>query len=513
MTIRPRFGWLAAMILILSMGAVAGLSSSSGAAAPPGNPPIPHSSSLPKVKSVIPALGPVRGNTVVTITGTNLAGATSVTFGGYSASIISTSATQVVVIDPSGSPDYQVDVVVTLPGGSTSHTGKRDHFTYRDGPAGFPSTITGTMTDNDTLGNDGDVPPAETTTNSTFTLAYDASCNDGYLYDNDSACYWVTSASGTGVQVCYPSGEGSLAFVPFSFGTDQVSDGARIQVDAAGHYHLYFDFFAASAADGPVTCPPEHWVQNSVINLDHNPDGTDVASSDTYSLGQSTETVSATDNGEDEEYGNGITAPGWSGSATFNFTYGSLANPVVVSGTPGGGTVGAKYSDSTIGVNGGTSPYKVTATGLPPGLKIAKSGAISGTPTTAGTYTPTIKATDASKPALSGTETPTIVIAKGSPVVTLSASPKSPRPSATVLTLTAKITGTASATADIGAVAFTSSGHPVSCTTTKLAKNEAVCTTTAGALGAVGTHSLGASVAADANYATASSAPINYQVT
>ena len=40
-----------------------------------------------------------------------------------------------------------------------------------------------------------------------------------------------------------------------------------------------------------------------------------------------------------------------------------------------------------------------------------------GTPTLAGTYNPTITATDSSKPAMAGTETPTIVVAQGSPTL------------------------------------------------------------------------------------------------
>ena len=85
----------------------------------------------------------------------------------------------------------------------------------------------------------------------------------------------------------------------------------------------------------------------------------------------------------------------------------------MVSGSPAGGTVGTAYLDKSIAVSGGTSPYTVTATGLPPGLTIKSSGTISGTPSAAGTYTPTITATDSSKPPKTGTETPTIVIAQG----------------------------------------------------------------------------------------------------
>jgi hypothetical protein len=183
---------------------------------------------------------------------------------------------------------------------------------------------------------------------------------------------------------------------------------ARIQVDAAGIYHLYFDFFAPSAAGGPVKCPALDYDQNSVIALFHDPDGKDTASPDAYAVGQRSESVNAQDNGEDQDFGNGITAAGWSGSATFAFAYGSSP---VVSGSPAGGTVGTPYLDKSIAVSGGTSPYTVTATGLPPGLTIKSSGTISGTPTVAGTYTPTITATDSSKPPRAGAESPTIVIA------------------------------------------------------------------------------------------------------
>jgi len=60
------------------------------------------------------------------------------------------------------------------------------------------------------------------------------------------------------------------------------------------------------------------------------------------------------------------------------------------------GTVGTPYS-STITASGGASPYtfSVTSGTLPPGMTLTAAGVLSGTPTTAGTSTPTIRATDA----------------------------------------------------------------------------------------------------------------------
>src|SRR5512140_156300 len=60
----------------------------------------------------------------------------------------------------------------------------------------------------------------------------------------------------------------------------------------------------------------------------------------------------------------------------------------LVVGTLANGTVGVAYSSTALGASGGVAPYTWSASGLPAGLAIAAStGAISGTPTTAATYT------------------------------------------------------------------------------------------------------------------------------
>ncbi|PYK49186.1 MAG: hypothetical protein DME51_09045 [Verrucomicrobia bacterium] len=59
------------------------------------------------------------------------------------------------------------------------------------------------------------------------------------------------------------------------------------------------------------------------------------------------------------------------------------------------GTVGRSYS-KTISAGGGSSPYSfiVISGSLPPGLTLSSSGTLSGTPTSSGTSTFAIQATD-----------------------------------------------------------------------------------------------------------------------
>ena len=58
----------------------------------------------PAVTGVSPDGGAGTGGTTVTITGTNLADATAVHFGGGPATIVSDTATQIVVTSPAGTP-------------------------------------------------------------------------------------------------------------------------------------------------------------------------------------------------------------------------------------------------------------------------------------------------------------------------------------------------------------------------------------------------------------------------
>ena len=89
---------------------------------------------------------------------------------------------------------------------------------------------------------------------------------------------------------------------------------------------------------------------------------------------------------------NAVSVPAQTGDPTCSATGSvSVTNPGNKSGT-----VGTAISPFTMSASGGTSPYTWTATGLPAGVTIGSStGTVSGTPTTAGTYSTTVTARDA----------------------------------------------------------------------------------------------------------------------
>lgn len=98
--------------------------------------------------------------------------------------------------------------------------------------------------------------------------------------------------------------------------------------------------------------------------------------------------------------------------ATRSFTINvSVATLAFTSNTMPSGSVGRAYSQ-VLPVTGGTPPYTATVTGgsLPPGLALSSVGVLSGTPSSAGSFTFTVKVTDSSAPAQSVTQTLTMAV-------------------------------------------------------------------------------------------------------
>ncbi|MBX3219327.1 MAG: putative Ig domain-containing protein [Labilithrix sp.] len=96
------------------------------------------------------------------------------------------------------------------------------------------------------------------------------------------------------------------------------------------------------------------------------------------------------------------------------------------------GTVGTSYGTHTITAAGGTAPYTFSlASGtLPPGASLTSAGILSGTPTTAGTYTFVIAATDAM--GASGSRSYSVQISPRDPA-TLTISPDALNPSTVIV--------------------------------------------------------------------------------
>lgn len=74
---------------------------------------------------------------------------------------------------------------------------------------------------------------------------------------------------------------------------------------------------------------------------------------------------------------------------------GGAVSPVPVAATLQGGALATVYTE-TIDGQGGIGPYtfSITSGALPTGLSLASGGAISGTPTVAGTFVFTVRVTD-----------------------------------------------------------------------------------------------------------------------
>ena len=115
----------------------------------------------------------------------------------------------------------------------------------------------------------------------------------------------------------------------------------------------------------------------------------------------------------------------------------NIVGAVQMSCTPlPNGTECTTYSADIFSVEGGTAPFtwSVSEGTLPPGLTLAPStGAITGTPTTAGTYNFTVTVVDSTQPTLTATRAQTITIAPGcAPPPTTPTPPTPPTPRARI---------------------------------------------------------------------------------
>ncbi len=110
---------------------------------------ITDSTTIPVITSISPAAGPIVGGTLVTITGANFTGATSVTFGGFACTSLNVVlSTQITCVTPAHLGGT-VEVIVTTLIGSNTTVGTQNDYTYTGGPTvTFVSPNTGPATGN-----------------------------------------------------------------------------------------------------------------------------------------------------------------------------------------------------------------------------------------------------------------------------------------------------------------------------------------------------------------------------
>ena len=139
----------------------------------------------PTITAISPSSGPASGGTTVTITGSNLTGATAVDFGANGATNVTVvSSSQITATSSPGSGT--VDVTVTTPGG-TSATSAADQFTYNApqpsspppaSPAASPPVVSGGSPSTETISGaavSGTVNPESLATTAFFQYGLDPS--------------------------------------------------------------------------------------------------------------------------------------------------------------------------------------------------------------------------------------------------------------------------------------------------------------------------------------------------
>jgi uncharacterized protein YhjY with autotransporter beta-barrel domain len=382
-----------------------------------GQGTIQNDDATPVLASIAPASGPASGGTSVTLTGSELTDATGVRFGATPArNFTVNSATSITATAPAGSG--VVDVTVTTPSGTTATTAAT-RFTFIDAPVATGVSLTAPY--NDGTGTaasldlstrvTGDVTSYAVGTATHGTVSATGSQvqyvpNVGYA-GPDSFTFTATGPGGTSspatvnVNVTLPS----LTLTPGSLANGQRGQAYSATLVAGGGVGPYTYTVTAGALPTGLTLSP-----GGILS------GTPQAS------GAFNFNVTATDSS--------------TGAGPFSVVRGYALNigaPTIAltpaAGAMPGATVGVVYSGA-VSANGGIAPYSfaVTAGALPAGLTLASNGNLTGTPTTSGSFTFTVTATDAATAGSGGPYT-------GSAVYSLSVGDAAPVADATSVTV------------------------------------------------------------------------------
>jgi uncharacterized protein YhjY with autotransporter beta-barrel domain len=330
----------------------------------------------PVVSSISPTSGPVAGGTSVIITGTGFSGTTAVTFGATAASGFTVnSATQITATAPSGVAGT-VDVSVTTAGG-TSTISAADQFTYVAKPV--VSSISPTS---GPVAGGTSVIITGTGFSGTTAVTFGATAASGF-----------TVNSATQITATAPPGVAGTVDVSVTTagGTSSTSAADQFTFVAAPVAGAVSATVAYGSSANPITLVLSGGTATSVAVASAAAHGTATASGTTISY-----TPTAGYGGGDSFTYTATNGSGTSAPATVTITVGAPTVTVAPATVPGA-TVGAAYSQSITAANGlAPYTYAISAGALPAGLSLSGGGTLSGTPTAAGTFNFTVRATDSS---------------------------------------------------------------------------------------------------------------------
>ncbi len=329
----------------------------------------------PTVTSVSPTNGPVTGGTSVTIMGTNFSVATQVRFGGSNATGFTVnSATSITATTPAGAAGT-VDITVTTAAG-TSATSAADQYTYIAAPTvtslsptsgvvtgGTSVVINGTNFTGATAVTFGTNAASSFSVNSATQITATAPAGSAGIVDVRVSTSGGTSATGAGDRYTYVA---ALLVTTTTLPTPVLTQ-------------AYAQTVATSGGTAPVTFAVTAGALPAGLSLNTN---TGAITGTPTAAGTSSFTLTATDT-------NAITA-----SRAYSVT---IAAALAVTTTSLPTPVLTQAYAQTVATSGGTAPvtFAVTAGALPAGLSLnTNTGAITGTPTVAGTYSFTMTATD-----------------------------------------------------------------------------------------------------------------------
>jgi sugar lactone lactonase YvrE len=239
---------------------------------------------VPVVTQISPSYGLAAGGGTITISGSNLNGATAVNFGTVSATLGTITNTSITATIPAGTAAATVDVTVTT-GGGTSATSSADQYTYSAAgaytaptePVGTPSATQTAYVNVTTAGMLNAINVlTQGATGLDFNPVTGGTCAVGTAYTVGQVCSVLYSftpkypgqrlgavslvnSSGTILATAYISGTGTGPLVDFStsVGADVVTSGLTdsqdVVTDAAGNLYITSGTYLAKAAAGSTT--------------------------------------------------------------------------------------------------------------------------------------------------------------------------------------------------------------------------------------------------------------------